>query len=211
LNEHPYCEEGKVLRGHGEDIAVLEAKVNELERVKDHLFKQTKEIGDVTQENKFNTNYIKDKLDKGEITRPLERKIDLLCGEFTKVRSGVEKYVADVEKRADERIEEITETVGKHAERLETVEKSSWVTDILSIGIKKLAVAALVGALLLGLANTALWGVAKTYIFKEAPNQQRFLYLQMVEGKTPIVSTSPTPGSIAVPVQNGNGGKANEK
>jgi len=182
VNDHTFCEQGQVLRKHGEGLAVLESKVNDLERVKVELFRQTKDIGDNATENKFNLHYIKNKLESGEVTKPLERKIDDLCRE---VRSSKNTYDS------------------KHSgfeDRLDKLERSSWVTDILGLGIRKIVLAALVGAMFLGLINTAWWGLAKNYIFKEEPRQQQYLYLQMKEGQPPVVTNEPSPGSVPVKV-----------
>jgi hypothetical protein len=64
--------------------------------------------------------------------------------------------------------------------------------------------------LIIGLANTAWWGLAKTYIFKEAPKQQQMLYLHMQNGKPPVVSTEPGESGIPIKVSPKAGGN-NEK
>lgn len=193
MAEHPYCDEGKVLREHGEDIAVLTSKVDELERVKIDLFKITKDIGDTSLENQIIVKDIKKKIETGDLIRPLEKKIDALCNEFAKTRKKVEDHSETIE------------------ERVVRLEQNSWVTDIMAFGAKKLLIAALIGAMVIGLVNTAWWGLAKNYIFKESPKQQQFLYLQMKEGGTPVVTTTPVPGSVPVPVQDGNNIGGNNK
>lgn len=194
--DHSFCDDGKVLREHGEDLAVVTAKVEELERAKLALFKVTKEIGDASLENQFIGKELQRKMASGELTKPIERKIDTLCNEFTQTRY---------------RFEEHTKAM---TSRVEKLEQSSWITDLLGLGIKKLVVTALLAAMVLGLVNTAWWGLAKNFIFKEAPKQQQYLFLKTKEGQHPVLSTTPIPDGVPVPVQddsNNNGGGKNRK
>lgn len=167
--DHPFCEEGRVLREHGEAVAVLEAKVGEQYKMSSKLFAYTDDLKMTATENKTLIQGIKEKLENG-ITDHLEKKIDSLCRMITDQRKELSEHQENVR----ESHEDLTETMHSQykvlTERIVKLEEVSWIPTLIDKGSKKTV--ALIAAAIIGvsaLANSAVWAFLKSYYFGEKP------------------------------------------
>ena len=155
--EHPYCDDGKVLRDHGEDIVRLEARMDEHSKMVSRLFTHTDELRITATKNGVLIEGISDRLENG-ITEHLEKKIDGLCKMVTEQRKAIE------------------ETNAKVSARILKLEGVSWIPMLIDKGSKR--VVAFIIAIVVGVsavAHTALWALFKSTYFGEKPKMLQTL------------------------------------
>jgi hypothetical protein len=167
--EHPYCEEGRVLREHGEDIAGLEARVNDQKSMTSKLFAHTDELRVTAAKNATMIEGIQKTLDNG-ITDHLEKKIDSLCAAVHAQSTEMKNTEKEVRLSHEVLADQVKVDHGEMVVRVSKLEEISWLPKLIDKGSKR-AIAIIIG-LIIGasaVVNTSMWAIFKSEFFGEKP------------------------------------------
>ena len=143
-----------------------ESRLGGLEKGSKILESQVSELFDNVS-NAFSTvNEVGRKIDKVQFS--LENGLQRSINEITQLTKMQSKQIEENRIAREKRIVELQRDLN---ERLKPLEETSWIPKLINMGIHKAFFMGLVILFMLAIANTAMWGVAKTYIFQEAPGQ----------------------------------------
>lgn len=140
---------------HESRIGALEKGVEVLEEQASTLFKQAQQAFDKVQDVGRKVDKVHYSLENG-----LSRDIKELCEMSRKQHQMIE-----------ENREQRERTIKSLEERIRPLEESAWIPKIINMGVHKAFFWVIVVLAIMALTQTIMWGVAKTYIFKEAPGQ----------------------------------------
>lgn len=140
---------------HERRLGALEKGVEVLELQASTLFKQAKDAFDEASSVGRKVDKVQYSLENG-----ISRDIKELC-ELSRKQHDV------IERNRQERETQLKEL----SDRIAPLEETSWIPKLVNMGVKKAFFWLLVLLFCMAMAQTAMWGVTKTFMFKEAPGQ----------------------------------------
>lgn len=166
LTIHEKCD---LVVEHERRLGSLEKGVTILEAQASTLFKQAKDAFDEASAVGRKVDKVQYALENG-----LSRDIKELCDMSRKQHELIERNRSEREA-----------SLKAIHDRLAPLEETSWIPKVVNMGVKKAFLWILAILFMMALAQTAMWGLTKTFMFQEGPGQSVRQYQTLEKGQTP--------------------------